>query len=674
MKRRTFIKLTGLTALAASSSLAAVRRLLSPLRALAAPGQGGAPGQGSVRRVVCLGLDGMDPGLLDQYMKQGVMPNFSRLVAMGDFKACGTSIPPQSPVAWSNFITGQNPGGHAIYDFIHRDPDTLMPMLSISKASSPEKFLRLGGWKLPRSSGSISLLRRGRAFWEYLADADIDTTVFKMPSNFPPVDCDVRSISGMGTPDILGTYGMFSYYTTEPPENTDIGGGRIIPIQLREDRFTADIFGPANIYRKDDPDTKAAFEAAVDPENPSVRFSAGDETFILQEGEWSDWITVEFNLIPHLKSITGICRFYLMQVRPTFRLYVSPVQIDPSNPEMPICTPPDYSREIVENVGPFYTQGLPDDTKALDEGIFGDADYISQANVVLDERMKQYRYELDRFRSIDRGFLFFYFNSLDQNCHMFWRNMDPESPMHDELAAKFAHRIRDMYIAMDTVLEEALGAVDDHTVLFVVSDHGFAPYRRSFHVNTWLYQNGYLNLTPGSRPEDVVFLNNVDWRRTKAYALGLNGLYLNRKGRETRGIVARGEEEKRLLGELVAALEAAVDAETGERPIKHAYRADEVYTGPYAADAPDIILGYARGYRGSNESALGEIAETIFSDNVLKWSGDHCMAADEVPGVLLCNRKFKKDDPSLLDMAPTFLSLFGLTAAPEMSGRDIFAG
>ena len=668
MNRRAFVKLAGLMALVASGSMTVAGRLLAPLRALASVNSR------TTKKVLCLGLDGMDPHLLRQYVNEGAMPNFSRLIETGDFKTCGTSIPPQSPVAWSNFITGQDPGGHRIYDFIHRDPDTLIPMLSISKASPPERFLRFGDWKLPRSDGDIALLRRGRAFWEYLADAGIDTTVFKMPSNFPPVDCRVRSISGMGTPDILGTYGIFGYYTTDPRENTDIGGGRIVPVSLDNNRLTADINGPPNLFREGDPESKATFETIVDPEYPTALFKVGDSRFILGEGEWSDWIKLKFNLIPHLKSVTGICRFYLMEVRPTFRLYVSPVQIDPSNPAMPICTPADYSREIVENVGPFYTQGLPDDTKALDEGVFGDADYISQADLVLGERMRQYRYELDRFQSLDRGFLFFYFNSLDQNCHMFWRNMDPESPMHDDAEGKFCDRIRDMYIAMDTILEEALNVIDDRTVLFVVSDHGFAPYHRSFDVNAWLLDNGYLHLIRGRRREDVTFLGGVNWRATKAYALGINGLYLNMRGRETRGSVNRGTERKRLLEKLVEELEAVVDPATGKRAIKHAYRADEVYTGPYTADGPDIILGYSRGYRGSNESALGKISDSVFSNNVNKWSGDHCMAADEVPGVLLCNRKIEKDAPSLVDMAPTFLSLFGLKAARQMIGRDVFTG
>jgi predicted AlkP superfamily phosphohydrolase/phosphomutase len=288
--------------------------------------------------------------------------------------------------------------------------------------------------------------------------------------------------------------------------------------------------------------------------------------------------------------------------------------------------------------------------------------------------MKQYHYELDRFSKLDRGFLFFYFNSLDQNCHMFWRNMDPESPMHADTEGAFWDRIRDMYIAMDTVLEEALKVTDEHTALFIVSDHGFAPYHRSFHVNTWLLENGYLKLAAGARREDVTFLSGVDWRKTRAYSLGINSLYLNMRGRETKGIVNSGAEGDELLAKLAEELEAVVDPTTGARAVKHAYRADQVYNGPYAATGPDIIMGYSRGYRGSNETALGKISDRVFADNVNKWSGDHCMAADEVPGVLLSNRKIRAEAPSLLDMAPTFLSLFNLEAAPEMSGEDIFAG
>ena len=667
MKRRVFLKLAGAGALLASGNWSPLARWLGPRRSWAGPVD---PRRA---KVLCLGLDGMDPLLLRQYMDEGALPNFARLAREGDFKVLGTSIPPQSPVAWSNFITGQDAGGHAIFDFIHRVPESLTPKLSCSEAKLPSAFWKLGSWKLPRGGGGVENLRRGRAFWEYLAEAGVDVTIFKMPSNFPPVECDVRSISGMGTPDILGTYGIFSYYTDDPPADADIGGGRVIPVRLEGGRFEAELHGPVNTYKEGDPESSVPFSVVRDDVNPVAEFRVGDDHFVLQEGEWSDWITLHYDLVPGLKGTSGTCRFYLMEARPHFRLYVTPVQIDPASPEMPICTPAGYSRELVEKTGLFYTQGLPDDTKALDEGIFGDEDYIAQADLVLEERRRQFRYELDRFAGLDSGFLFFYFNSLDQNCHMFWRNMDPESPLHADAGGRHADRIRRMYVAMDQVMGEALAAVDERTTLVAVSDHGFAPFHRSFHLNTWLLENGYLALRPGVRPRDVAYLSGIDWRRTRAYALGINCLYLNLRGRERNGIVSRGAEREALLDELVARLEALEDPQHGRRAIRHVYRSDRVYTGPHRGDGPDLVLGYYRGYRGSNESALGRIPEPIFADNPLKWSGDHCMAADEVPGILVSNRKVERQDPSLLDMAPTFLSIFGLEPAPDMIGADVFA-
>jgi predicted AlkP superfamily phosphohydrolase/phosphomutase len=230
-----------------------------------------------------------------------------------------------------------------------------------------------------------------------------------------------------------------------------------------------------------------------------------------------------------------------------------------------------------------------------------------------------------------------------------------------------------MYIAMDRVVGEAMEVAGDDTVLFAVSDHGLAPYHRSFHVNTGLLDNGYLELGRGPKREQVTFLDGVFWRRTQAYAFGINGLYLNMRDREKWGIVRRGAERKALLAELAEKLEATVDPLTGKHPIRHAYITEKEYHGPHAGDGPDIVLGYARGYRGSNESALGQIAGETFSDNMLKWSGDHCMAADEVPGILLCNRPIRKPDPSLLDMAPTFLDLFGIRRPAEMRGRSVLS-
>lgn len=666
-----------ITGLARALLLAVVLALV--VLAMARPGAAGVgpggagTGGAAAPKVLVLGFDGMDPQLLARWRAEGLLPNFDRFVAAGGLRDLGTSIPPQSPVAWSNFITGQDAGGHGIFDFIHRDPATLVPYLSTSEAQPPTKFWKLGPWKLPRDGGSVRLLRKGEAFWKLLAEAGVDVTVFKIPSNFPPVECEARSLSGMGTPDILGTYGIFTYVTDRPPDDTDLGGGRVVPVEIVDGGFEFSLPGPNNSYREGDPESAVQVAVTVDPQSEAAVLETGDSRLLLQEGEWSEWVRVEYPLIPMLRKVSGICRFYLMEVQPTFRLYVTPVQIDPEHPAMTISTPHGYAGELADAVGLFYTQGLPEDTKALDEGIFSDAEYVSQSEVVFKEQQKQYRHELARFGdAAGPAFLFFYFNVPDQSCHMFWRNMDGQSPSHAESDPLFASRVRDLYVRLDWILGLALEAVGDEATILVMSDHGFAPYHRSFNVNRWLLDNGYLHLLPGVGPTDVHFLSGVDWTRTRAYAIGINGLYLNLAGRERTGIVGP-EERPALLRELRARLEAVVDSSGGQTAIKYAYLADEVYHGPEAATGPDIVLGYRRGFRGSNESALGEIAAATFEDNRLKWSGDHCMAADEVPGILAANRPLPLEDPELTDLAPTLLKLFGVAPLPQMRGRDVLA-
>lgn len=625
-------------------------------------------------RVIILGFDGMDPLLLRQYLDEGALPNFTRFLAQGaEVTPFGTAIPPQSPVAWSNFITGRDPGGHGIFDFIHRDPQTMLPRFSASEASPPDKFWKLGRWKIPRGSGQVRNLRQGTAFWELLPEAGVDATIFKVPANFPPVDCEVRSLSGMGTPDITGSYGISTLITTDPPVERDLAGGRIESVYLQDGRFTATLAGPRNTWRQGDPEVLAAVDGVVDQERGAVWLRAGEHEVVLKEGEWSDWVPVDFPMVPLLKSVHGICRYYLISVSPHLKLYATPVQLDPMRPEMPISTPSGYSRELAEETGLFYTQGLPDDTSALENGFFADADYVRQSEMVMDEHLAQLRAELDRFAKVERGLLFFYFNSPDQTCHMTWRNMDPGSPTHLQADPEHAGRIRQVYRNLDRALGLTLDTAGPDALVMVMSDHGFAPWNRAFHVNTWLLNHGYLVLEDGTVPGDVDMLRGVDWSRTRAYAIGLNGLYLNVAGREREGIVKPGAEVQALLAELKAALEATTDPLDGKPAIKYAYRADQVYHGAMREAGPDIVMGYHRGWRGSNESALGRVTEAEFSDNMLKWSGDHCMAADEVPGILVVNRPVRRREPALVDMAPTILRLFGLPVPSDMVGGDLFS-
>ncbi len=622
----------------------------------------------SDKRVIVLGIDGMDPNILEEMIAQGKMPNFARLAQEGTFARLGTSIPPQSPVAWSDFITGMDPGGHGIFDFIHREPETYLPFLSTSKTEEAERTISVGSWVIPLSGGKTKLLRKGKAFWQILEERGVPTTVIKMPANFPPAECKGRSISGMGTPDILGTYGTFSFYTDRPEryEEEDITGGKVYAVDVVGNTVQAQLVGPKNTFKKDAPTLKRDFTVHVDQGNSIAKITVDNEEVLLKVGEWSEWIPVSFVAIPYIQSVKGMCRFYLKEVNPAFGLYVSPINIDPLDPALPISTPANYAGKLAEKVGRYYTQGMPEDTKAFSADVLGMDDYLGQTGIVLRERLSMYEHVLNDFES---GFLFFYFCSLDQNSHMLWWLIDPKHPIHErELGEKYGHVLYDIYIEMDTVLGKALKKVDSNTTLIVMSDHGFSPFYRSFNLNTWLKDNGYITLTNEKEGE---FYSNVAWSRTKAYGLGLNGLYINQRGREGMGIVNPGDKYK-LLDEIAQKLLEVRDPETGEQAIVRVYKTKEVYSNADENIVPDAIIGYASGYRASWETAIGSFPDYLFADNDERWSGDHCMAAEVVPGVLVSNKKLKVSDPRLRDLTPTILAEFGIDPPDVMRGRPVF--
>ena len=308
-------------------------------------------------KVLVIGFDGMDPQLLERFVGEGAMPNFARLMKQGDYKRLATAIPPQSPVAWADFITGMDPGGHGIFDFVHRNLATRMPMSSMSEVTEPTRTLTIGPYVLPLAGGGVRSLREGRAFWQTLADQGIAARVIRMPANFPPADCEQESLAGMGTPDMTGTAGTFSFFTNDPAEQRmTVAGGNIARAKIENGRATLHIEGPPNSLRKDHVVTVADLTVHIDPTEPVARMEMQGQQFILRQGEWSEWVRASFRLLPGVKSASGILRVYLQQAHPYLRIYVSPVNIDPADPAMPISTPPSHSRQLAEALGPFYTQ------------------------------------------------------------------------------------------------------------------------------------------------------------------------------------------------------------------------------------------------------------------------------------------------------------------------------
>lgn len=649
IRRRMFLQSTAAMALAAGCSTHAKSR----------------PGS-SLKRMMVLGVDGMDHSLVMQFIAEGRLPNCKRLMDMGSFSPLATSNPPQSPVAWSNFISGTNPGGHGIYDFIARDPETMLPYQSISRIVPGSKPVSIGNFLLPTSSGKIQSLRHGATLWNELQQHGVPCTVFRVPANFPPTEGEAKTLAGMGTPDLQGGYGTFTWYTDDIKERTrDVSGGRMERVPMRNHVMECKLRGPINEFSAKQEQSEIPLTIYRDPDQPVVRIVVQDQTLILKEKEWSDWVVVKFPLIPYAVEASGICRFYLKSVHRPFGLYVSPMNIDPKNPSLPLSTPPDYSKQLVKELGYYYTQGMVEDTHALSAKVLDAAEYRQQAMFVHDERMRFFEHELARFQD---GFLFFYFSTLDLSSHVFWRTIDPGHPKYSaELAETQGDFIRSLYEKVDHAIGLALEKLDDSTWLLVMSDHGFTSFRRQFNLNSWLLDNGLLRTHGAPVRAGSTNFQDVDWSTTRAFGLGLNGLYINRKGREKHGRVEQDEADA-LEQELIRRLVAIRDPENDEQVITKVFRASEIYSGPHVDLAPDLIVGYNRNYRASWDTILGGFPRQLVLDNSDVWSGDHCVDPQFVPGVLLSSRTLSTTDPRLEDLAPSILTAFGAAVPDSMTG------
>ena len=605
------------------------------------------------KRLIVLGIDGMDPEFLERHWD--ALPELDRLRREGEFKRLATTTPPQSPVAWSTFITGTNPGEHGVFDFIHRDPDTLLPVSSMAQASEGGVQLTIGPYVLPVTRGQIRNSRQGTPFWKSLADRGVPVTILRMPTDFPPEECEGHSLAGMGTPDLRGTFGTFSFFTTDPQwKNRKVSGGDVIPVELGNYQTLLRLPGPDNSLRRDNQRTHVDIRVAVDPAESVARFEIGSERVILKQGEWSDWIPVQFGLIPPLATANGMIRIYLKQVRPHFAAYISPVNIDPIDPVMRISEPDSYSSELASAKGRFHTQGMPHATGALRYGVLSREEYLKQSRGVSEQALKLLDYGIDRFRT---GLLFFHFFGIDQDSHMLWGDYETE----------LLHTYRMVDDAIGRIREKAAGAT-----IVIMSDHGFAPFDREVHLNTWLMREKFLALQDPDAPDNEA-LKNVDWSRTKAYALGLNGIYVNQQFREREGIVGEGEEYEVLVAGIRKRLLELRDPVSG-RPVVHRVAiAREEYRGAMVDGAPDLIVGYYPGYRSSWQTALGAVPSSIIEDNTDEWRGDHCISAEFVPGVLLSNRKSARTHPRLQDLTATIMEEFGAGNMEQLEGRSIYS-
>ncbi len=677
------------------------------------------------QKVIIVGFDGVSPYLLEPWAEQGLLPNVRKLMRLGGYRRLGTTNPPESPVAWASFDTGCNPGKHGIFDFLRRDPKTYVPSIAIAQPKRPRFLFGL----VPISPPGAICGRQGKTFWKIASEHGIRTTVLLAPVSFEPETLEGGHIlSGLGVPDLRGTQGTYHYFSTRLSDveagDTEMGG-KLVRLEFHGNVARAQVQGPwnpvllqekeqltRNLARLDDRITSSAAsarrlaslneeraelvrrKAELESRRPvlvspiafrrtgasEIVVEVSDRRIALKPGQWSAFVPIEFDVTP-IVSANGIARFYLESVSPQVSVYMTPINIDPTDPVLPISHPNRFSREIAERIGLFKTQGWAIDTMALNEGKLSDETFLQDAVSTFEARKRMLHYALN---DIPFNLLFMLFSGTDRIQHAFFRLLDKGHPLFDAaLASRLHNPILDSYRRMDAVIGELLAKIGPDTTLLVLSDHAFHSFRRGVNLNTWLVRNGYMRFSGASKSDYNLeglfgrgdFWPNVDFERTRAYSLGLGQIYINLKGREAFGTVSKGPEYRSLKKEIIARLSGLMDPKTGDVAIRTVYDRDDIYFGPAFNDAPDLQVAMASKYRVSWQSTLGGISKDVFVDNNRKWSGDHCSLDVAIsPGILLCNRRIVTRRPTILDLAPTALSILGIAPPAYMDGKSISLG
>ncbi len=624
-------------------------------------------------RTIVLGFDGMDPRLTEQWMADGTLPNFARLRDRGHYQALATTNPAQSPVAWATFATGLDPGAHGIFDFLHRDSGTYRPKYSITSTEPPERMIRAFGWQLPLESGTTRTQRSGTAFWTTAERHGRHASVLRVPATYP-ADPITRMLSGMGVPDLLGTQGTFTIYTTRPASKAlsdEATGARIIPVAADGGRIETTFAGPMHPLRET-PEPITLPLIIEDMGSGRVRVELAGTSAELEQGGWSDWVTLRFRFLG-LMSVSGIARLHLVRGFPDLQLYVSPIQLDPRDPVGPLASPLAYASELSDRIGLYHTIGMPEETWSLNEEQISDAAYLDMVRTILAENEAML---FDTLGRNDSDLVVAVFVQTDRVSHMFWRGIDATHPMHHTADKKGREAIRWIYGEADRILGRTVEVMNPDDRLIVLSDHGFSSFRRGVNLNRWLVEEGFMTVKPGQPTADSL-LSNVDWTKTRAYAIGLNSLFLNRYGRESLGIV-RDQDVEALKEQIRERLLALRDPQDGAAAVATVADGDELYRHSRHAAVPDLVVGYAGGYRASWATALGGVPESAIEDNAKKWSGDHLIEPALVPGVLLTSFPLEKEIAGIGDVPGLVKSSLGLVttrpakhSAPTMGWLDL---
>jgi predicted AlkP superfamily phosphohydrolase/phosphomutase len=347
-----------------------------------------------------------------------------------------------------------------------------------------------------------------------------------------------------------------------------------------------------------------------------------------------------------------------------------------------MSSPGSFSADLFQRLGHYRTLGWAEATWPLNEGRMDEQTFMNDLYEAFDDRAQVI---LNRIDSHDWDLLVGVIESTDRVQHMMWRFMDAKSPMHDPaLAARFGDAIERVYGRADRFVGDVLQHVEPGTPVLIVSDHGFHSWRKAVNLNTWLVQQGYMTLQgqqPGEKKLDDLFSGgefweNVDWSRTRAYAMGIGQIYFNLRGREARGIVSPGAEAAQLADELRAKLLTLKDPDDRASIVRAVYKRDDVYSGEYVTNASELQVGMEDGYRVSWQTTLGGAPQGIVYPNMKKWSGDHGgYDFATTAGVLISSRPIAREGggmANIMDVAPTVLKYFGLQVPGDIDGKPLF--
>jgi predicted AlkP superfamily phosphohydrolase/phosphomutase len=688
-------------------------------------------------RVIVLGFDGADHALVEKGIAEGRLPNLAALAAKGGFSALNPTIPAQTPVSWSTFSTGLSPGRTMIFDFLKRNPKTYRPEFAIAEEGKKDFLLGRGnrvavpailgivafvlvlllskiflrrrggaiGWGLACAAAvgagllgvRVSALlpteipwpinnRRGTPFWEEAGRKGIASVVMHVPVTFPAVDYDHgRLLSGLGVTDVRGRVGTPSFYTSDPffaPKNKNEFSVELVRLESNKGTIETEVFGPYNKLFKEPAVIKTPMTLTLAADGGSLTVAPkGSPSVTLKPGEWSPWVvfTFQFNSIV---KMTGIGRFHLVSVSPEIKLYLSPIHFNPSHlpPSVKITAPAGLAKKLADRYGLYKTMGWQIDTWSMSEETIDEKAFLED----VDQTIEPFRKMMNDFLDDKEVRLFVQIYEFpDRVAHCFWRFLDPQHPAYDAAkAAKWAPAVDRTYAQMDAIVGDAMKKLQPSDILMVLSDHGFATWRRSVNYNTWLVENGFMTLTLSEGKQADLemlfgqgeFWPNVDWSKTKAYAMGLGDIYINLKGREGKGSVSPGAEYEAVREEIKRKLVTLVDPKTGQRAVSRIFTREEAY-GSFDADViPDLFVTNTRGTRIGWQGSLGVVTKEMFEDNAQIWSGDHCSLDPAlVPGVLFANRPLPKGKlPGIADVPATIYNVLGVPPPEKLDGVPLF--